>query len=47
MVRILNKHQKKYVKYYWSKGEHTQVALAIQFGVSARTIKRVIDEPEE
>lgn len=46
-VKCLDQHKKKYIRYYFSKGNTNLCALARQFKVSPRTIKRVIDEPED
>ena len=46
MVKCLGKHQKKYIKYFYSKGK-TITDIAIDYSVSRRTIRRVLDEVTE
>lgn len=46
-VNCLTKHQKKYIKYFHHTNQMSQRALARKFKVSARTIGRVLIEPED
>lgn len=47
MVKCLDNHKKKYIRYYASKGNISKRALARQFKVSARTIGRVLAELDD
>jgi transcriptional antiterminator len=46
-VICLNKFQKKYIKHYFYKAGKTVTELAIDYSVSRRTIRRVLDEVTE
>ena len=43
-VKCLTQHQKAYVVYYYNMKKSSQKELAWQFGVSQRTINRVLIE---
>ena len=46
-VRCLNTEQKARIKEVWDAGNYDKTELAFRYGVSARTIGRVIDEEEQ
>ena len=43
-VQCLDKHQKKYIAFFYSTKRANQKELAEQFAVSERTINRVLNE---